>query len=59
MDIEGLRIYQHELGLEFGFGSNVELSLTFPHVNHAGPFGFSDPYFYVVGEEFNLHRAVS
>lgn len=51
----GLRIDQNELGLEFGFGSNVDLALAFSHVGHACPLGFSDPYFYVVGEEFNLH----
>jgi len=55
----GLRIDQNELGLEFGFGSNVDLAFAFAHVGHASPLGFSDSYLYVVGEEFNLHRAVS
>ena len=49
-----LSVDQHELGEELGLGSNVNLPVVHPAVNHGVPLGLADAQFGVEADYFDF-----
>ena len=49
-----LLVNQHEFGEELGLGSNVNLPVVYPAVNHGVPLGFTDAQFGVEANYFDF-----